>query len=153
MASDGDASASHSSSWSGFVRAARSGLETLSGFLERLPVVEDFVFWMLENAFVLAYVGVFELIFRTGPGLVYSALAVVAALLYVLLARRRYADRAQGVVEVALLMSALVLVGDLIVTGGLSAFSVLIDVSSILLAFNCYKEHRRVKLLKDEKPS
>ncbi|MDA4113388.1 MAG: hypothetical protein OK474_05010 [Thaumarchaeota archaeon] len=114
---------------------------------DRLPLVEDLVFWLLENAFVLAFVGTYGLTFHTVPGLPYSALAVLVALVYVLLGRRRYIGATtKEVVRVTMILSSLVLLVDLVVTGGLTAFSVFIDLSSIILAFYAYKEYRREKM-------
>jgi len=123
-------------------QVSQDSLAALDKLVKKMPIVDDILFWIVVNAFVLAYVGAWQLVFHSGPSLVLSALAVVAAALYVLLARRRFAKPEPWTAQVCIALPALILLGDLIVTGGATAFGVLIAVSSLLLIFYTYRTLR-----------
>lgn len=116
--------------------------ELVHKLVKKIPIFDDVVFWILVNVFVLAYVGAWQLIFHSGPSLILSALAVVTAMLYILLARRMFIKRELWTTEASLVLPVLILLGDLIATGGVTAFSIFIAIPSLLLIFYAYRNLR-----------
>ena len=106
----------------------------------RLPRLDELGFWLIANSLVLGYVGSSELLFRYGPGAIYSALGVVVAGGYLALARLRLTDPAPWVRWLALVAPIAVLVGDLILTSGWTSLDAVVIVASLILIFQAYRQ-------------
>jgi len=102
--------------------------------------LDDLGFWLLANSLVLAYVGSSELLFRYGPGAVYSALGVAVAGGYLALARLRQDNPVRWLRWLALVTPVAVLVGDLILTSGWTSLDAVVIVASLILIFQAYRQ-------------
>jgi hypothetical protein len=119
-------------------------IKFLDGFVKKLPSVDDPLFWMLTSVVILFYVGASELILAYGPGPVLSALAIVLAGIYFVLARQHFRKPETWVLELDLLIGFVVVIVDAIITGIRTPLSVLIVVSQIMLLLSCYKSLKRI---------
>ena len=117
-------------------------MATLDVWLRKLPMVDDTVFLLALNAVVMLYAGISEIVLGYGPGVVFSAGAVLVGLVYAVLAvRMRSSPRLQDL-EIAFVLPFLVFFGDVIVSGLLTSISVFVDVTNILLGFSAYRDLR-----------
>jgi len=123
-----------------------SGLtRVLDGLIKKLPNVDEPVFWLLASAVILFYVGASELILVYGPGPVFSALAIVLAGIYFVLAREDWRKQKTWVLELDMLIGFIVMVVDAVVTGIRTPLSVLIVVSQLMLILSCHKNLKRTE--------
>ena len=122
-------------------------IKTLDSFIQKLPLVDAPFFWMLTSAVILFYVGASELILAYGPNPELSALAIVLAGIYFVLARQDFRKPKTWVLELDMLIGFIVIVVDAVVTGIKTPLSVLIVVSQIMLIYSCYKSLKRTELI------
>ena len=106
--------------------------------------LSDFDLWIFVNMVLFLYVGIFQLIHGYGPGGIFSAGAVLLAIIYFLLWTLRRTDRKLAD-QTVMLISGLAIIGDLAVAGwltegSLSGESALLDVASLLLFSSAYHE-------------
>ena len=123
-----------------------SGLiKMLDSFIKSLPNVDEPIFWMFASAVILFYVGASELILAYGPSPILSALAIVLAGIYFVLAWRNFRKLEAWVMEIDLLIAFTVLVVDAVITGIRTPLSVLLVVSQIMLIYSCYRSLKRTE--------
>ena len=120
-------------------------IKALDSLVRRLPSVADPVFWMLTSTVIMFYVGASELILVYGPSPVFSALAIVLAGIYFVLAREDWRKQKTWVLELDMLIGFIVMVVDAVVTGIRTPLSVLIVVSQLMLILSCYKNLKRTE--------
>jgi hypothetical protein len=119
-----------------------------------IPPFNEISFWLIVNALLFIYVGIFQLVNGNGPilyvayGNYLSAGAVVLGIIYLLLwmwrkANKNMADRW------IMILSGLAFLGDLIFVAGpslslgsFSGDSVILDVVGLLLFRSTYKDYR-----------
>jgi len=114
-------------------------IKILDNFVKRLPSIDDPVFWMLTSVVILFYVGASELILAYGPSPILSALAIVLAGIYFVLAWQDFSKKNVWVLELDMLIGLIVIIVDAIITGIRTPLSVLIVVSQIMLIYSSYK--------------
>ena len=117
-----------------------------------IPPFNDITFWLITNVVLYIYVGIFQLIYGTGPasfitdGSFLSAGAVLLGILYLLLWMWRKTNK-KRVDRWIMLLSGLAVLGDLVFAawaafGSLSGDSVILDVAGLLLFRAAYQEYR-----------
>lgn len=111
-----------------------------------MPPFSDITFWLVANVVLFLYVGLFELANGYGPGTVYSAGAVILAVLYLLLWMFRRTNKKMAD-QWIMILSGLAVLGDLIVmgyqySGSLSGGSALLDAVGLMLFRSTYMEYR-----------
>ena len=125
-------------------------VRTMSGTMQSMekmmPHFSDTTFWLFVNFVLFLYVGIFQLAHGYGPGSIYSAGAVVLAILYLVLWMYRKSDKKLAD-QLIMCIAGLAILGDLIVVGwvnygSFSGDSALLDAAGLLLFHSSYKEYR-----------
>ena len=118
-----------------------------------IPPFNDISFWLVVNAVLFIYVGIFQLTNGTGPvtfvigGSYLSAGAVVLGIIYLLLWMWRRTNKKMAE-RWAMFLSGLAVLGDLIFLavspagGSFTPDSVILDVVGLLLFRSAYREYR-----------
>lgn len=111
-----------------------------------MPAFEDITFWLVVNAVLFLFVGIFQLANGYGPGTSLSAGAIVLAVIYLLLWTYRKTNKKMAD-QWIMVLSGLAVLGDLIVIGWINrgAFtgsSAILDVAGLMLFRATYKDYR-----------
>jgi hypothetical protein len=111
-----------------------------------IPSVDDVTFWLVVNAVLFLYVGIFQLAYRYGPGTFLSAGAIILGIIYLLLWMQSKTKKKMAY-QWVMLISGVAVLGDLVVIavvnyGSFSGTSALLDFAGIMLFRATYKESK-----------
>jgi hypothetical protein len=120
---------------------------TMDSMGKMMPMVDDITFWLVINAILYLYVGIFQLAYGYGPGTFLSAGAIILAIIYLLLWMWSKTNKKMGH-QWVMFISGLAVLGDLVVIawishGSFSGTSALLDFAGIMLFRSTYKEYKR----------
>jgi hypothetical protein len=107
--------------------------------IDRLPVLDDVLFWLIVVAALLFFAGVTGLVFHDRP-FWEAASAFPGFLVYAALAWKRY--KRTPLLDVELLVPLVVVVVDLLVTRGLFSYSAILISTNLFLVYLVYRTRR-----------
>ena len=126
------------------LRATQSTSSPMDSMEKMMPKVDATTFWLVLNVVLFLYVGIFQLAYGYGPGMAFSAGAVLLAVLYLLLWMWGKTNMKMAR-QLIMMISGLAFLGDLVVIawlnqGSFSGTSALLDFASVMLFRSTYKE-------------
>lgn len=111
----------------------------LGRVIDRMPVLDDVLFWLIAVAALLLFAGITGLVFHDRP-FWEAASAFPGFLVYAALAWKRY--KRTPLLDLEFLIPLIVVVVDLLVTRGLFSYSAILISANLFLVYLVYRTRR-----------